>query len=344
MSLTRRGAAGGAAAAILGAPAMAAPTPARSRRVALLNVSYDATRGLYKEINPAYARYWLSRTGQRLTVQQSHGGSGKQSRSVIDGLEADVVTLALGSDIDSIAKRTTLLPADWQGRLPGNSSPYASTIVFVVRKGNPKAIRDWPDLIRPASGGRGISVVTPNPKTSGAARWSYLAAWAYAVRLGGPPAAMDFIRRLYGNVEVLDTGARGSTTTFAQRGIGDVLLSWENEAWTTAEIFEGKVDVVYPSRSILAEPPVALIDRNVDRHGTRDLARGYLNFLYSPLAQGIIARHYLRPRDPAVAARYAARFPAIPLVTIDGDFGGWTRAHETHFAEGALFDRSFSPR
>ena len=308
------------------------------RPATLLNVSYDPTRELYKDINAAYADYWKAKTGQSLTINQSHGGSGKQARSVIDGLQADVVTLALAADIDEIAVRARLLPTNWQSRLPQNSAPYTSTIVFLVRKGNPWKIHDWPDLIRP-----GIGVITPNPKTSGGARWAYLAAWAYAQKQGGAAAAQAFLGKLYQNVPVLDTGARGSTTTFAQRKIGDVLLSWENEARLTIEEFGPNFDVVYPSISILAEPPVALIDRNVDRHKTRVIAEGYLNFLYSPRAQEIIAKNYFRPRSAAAFAKYAGKFKTMPMVTIDGAFGGWKKAQAVHFADGGVFDKLYQP-
>ncbi len=316
------------------APGMALAQPAKP--ITLLNVSYDPTRELYKDINAAFADYWKGRTGRVITVQQSHAGSGKQARSVIDGLEADVVTLALAADINEIAARAKLLPADWQSRLPHNSTPYTSTIVFMVRKGNPKAIGDWPDLVKP-----GIGVITPNPKTSGAARWSYLAAYAAARKAGGDAAAQSYMGRLFKNVPVLDTGARGSTITFAQRNIGDVLLSWENEAQLTLDEFGPDFEVVYPSSSILAEPPVALVDGNVDRHGTRVYAQGYLNFLYSPRAQDIIGRHFFRPRGAAAVAKYASRFKAVPMVTIDGAFGGWTKAQAVHFAEGGIFDRIY---
>ena len=338
LSLSRRGllasGAGAGTAALLPAAALAqALKPAT-----LLNVSYDPTRELYKEVNAAFAAYWKGRTGQVLTLQQSHGGSGKQARSVIDGLQADVVTLALAADIDEIAARAKLLPANWQSRLPNNSTPYTSTIVFLVRKGNPWKIRDWPDLIKP-----GIGVITPNPKTSGGARWAYLAAYQAAAKTGGDAAAQAYLTKLFKNVPVLDTGARGSTTTFAQRKIGDVLLSWENEAFLTIDEFGPNFDIVYPSSSILAEPPVALVDKNVDRHGTRTVATGYLNFLYSPRAQEIIARHHFRPRDPAAAAKYASAFKQIPLVTIDGAVGGWKQAQATHFADGGVFDRIYKP-
>jgi sulfate/thiosulfate-binding protein len=311
---------------------------AQAKALSILNVSYDPTRELYKEINTAYASYWKGKTGQALEIKQSHGGSGKQARSVIDGLQADVVTLALGADIDEIAARAKLLPANWQTRLPNNSTPYTSTIVFLVRKGNPWKIRDWPDLVKP-----GVGVIASNPKTSGGARWAYLAAWAYGSKVGGAAGAKDYVTKLYKNVPVLDTGARGSTTTFAQRKIGDVLLSWENEAQLTIEEFGPNFDVVYPSISILAEPPVALVDKNVDRHKTRTVAEGYLNFLYSPLAQNIIGRHHFRPREAAAAAKYAGQFKQIPLVTIDAAFGGWKKAQAAHFADGGVFDQIYKP-
>jgi sulfate/thiosulfate transport system substrate-binding protein len=305
-------------------------------RVTLLNVSYDPTRELYVDFNAAFAKEWKARTGQVLRVDQSHGGSGKQARSVIDGLAADVVTLALAADIDAIAEQGKLLPVNWQSLLPDNSSPYTSTIVFLVRKGNPKGIHDWGDLVRP-----GVSVITPNPKTSGGARWNYLAAWAWArAQPGGSEAsARDFVRRLYGNVPVLDTGARGSTTTFVQRGLGDVLIAWENEALLAVrELGSDKLEVVVPSVSILAEPPVAVVDEVALRHGTREVARAYVNYLYSKEGQEIIARHYYRPRDPEVAARYAERFPQLKLATI-ADFGGWASAQRTHFKDGGVFDQ-----
>jgi sulfate transport system substrate-binding protein len=325
----------GLAATVLPAAAMAqALKPAT-----LLNVSYDPTRELYKEINAAFIDYWKGKTGQVLTINQSHGGSGAQSRAVIDGLQADVVTLALAADIDEIANRAKLLPANWQSRLPNNSTPYTSTIVFLVRKGNPWKIKDWADLIKP-----GVGVVTPNPKTSGGARWAYLAAYAYGLKSGGNDAAAQaFMAKLYKNVPVLDTGARGATTTFAQRKIGDVLLSWENEAFLTIDEFGPNFDIVYPSQSILAEPPVALVDKNVDRHKTRVQAEGYLNFLYSPRAQEIVAKHHFRPRNAQVAAKYAGAFKQLPLVTIDQQFGGWKKAQATHFADGGVFDRIYRP-
>ncbi|MEA3052010.1 MAG: sulfate/thiosulfate transport system substrate-binding protein [Sphingomonadales bacterium] len=304
----------------------------------LLNVSYDPTRELYRDLNANFARKWKAETGQTLEIRQSHGGSGKQARSVIDGLAADVVTLALAYDIDEIAQKAKLLPADWQTRLPDNSSPYTSTIVFLVRKGNPKRIRDWDDLVRPD-----VKVITPNPKTSGGARWNYLAAWGYATRKYGSPArTREFMTRLFHNVPVLDSGARGATTTFVERAQGDVLISWENDAFLAVnELGRGNFEIVVPSLSILAEPPVALVDRVVDRKGTRAAAEAYLRYLYTPEAQELIARHYYRPRDPEVAARHKAQFPDVPMLTIDRDFGGWAKAQSTHFADGGEFDRIF---
>ena len=338
IEITRRSALG-AGAALMGLAAFpAAAFAAPALGTTLLNVSYDPTRELYKEINAAYASYWKAKTGQTITVNQSHGGSGKQARSVIDGLQADVVTLALAADIDEIAARAKLLPAKWQARLPNNSTPYTSTVVFLVKKGNPWKIRDWPDLIRP-----GISIISANPKTSGGARWAYLAAYAYGLKHGGDAAAQDYVRKLYKQAPVLPTGARDATTTFAQRGLGDVLLSWENEAYLTIEEFGPKFDIVYPSSSILAEPAVAVVDKNVDRHKTRFLAEGYLNFLYSPIAQDIIGKHHFRPRDANAAAKYAASFKQIPLVTINDTFGGWKKARATHFADGGVFDRIYKP-
>jgi len=306
----------------------------------LLNVSYDPTRELYSDYNAAFAKYWLSKTGKTVEIRQSHGGSGKQARSVIDGLQADVVTLALAYDIDAIATNAKSLPANWQGRLPDNSSPYTSTIVFLVRKGNPKNIKNWGDLARP-----GISVITPNPKTSGGARWNYLAAYGWALRQPGATdaTAREYLRKLFRNVPVLDTGARGATTTFVLRGIGDVLLTWENEAFLAIEeLGAGKVDIVVPSISILAEPPVTMVDKVALRKGTREVATAYLKYLYSPVGQEIIARHFYRPRDPAVAAKYASRFSPLNLLTI-ADFGGWTKAQTTHFGEGGIFDQIYAP-
>jgi sulfate transport system substrate-binding protein len=334
---TRRGVIAAGAAAAAGSSLLAGPAAAQ-KAVTLLNVSYDPTRELYKDVNAAFAKYWKGRTRQDLILNQSHGGSGRQARAVIDGLQADVVTLALASDIDEIAAKAKLLPANWQSRLPNNSTPYTSTIVFLVRKGNPWKIRDWGDLVRP-----GIDVITPNPKTSGGARWNYLAAWAWAQKNGRNPQA--FVSELFTHVPVLDTGARGSTTTFVQRGIGDVLLSWENEAHLAIEeLGPGKVDIVVPSLSILAEPPVALVDKVVDRRKTRTIAEGYLNFLYSPLAQDLIGKNHYRPRNADAAAKYASKFPRIPLVTIDDTFGGWKKAQAQHFNDGGVFDRIYKPR
>jgi sulfate/thiosulfate-binding protein len=306
----------------------------------LLNVSYDPTRELYDDYNKAFAAYWKARTGDTVSVNQSHGGSGKQARAVIEGLEADVVTLALAYDIDALALQGGLLPPNWQTRLPDNSTPFTSTIVFLVRKGNPKAIHDWGDLTRPD-----VKVITPSPKTSGGARWNYLAAWAWALkRPGGDDAAAEaFVKKLYHNVPVLDSGARGATMTFVERGIGDVLLAWENEAYLAVrELGPAKFDIVAPSLSIVAEPPVSIVDQNVDQHGTRKVAEEYLKYLYSRQGQEIAAKHFYRPRDPAVAAQYAAQFVNIPqLVTIDAVFGGWTRAQATHFADRGTFDRIY---
>jgi len=310
-------------------------------QVTLLNVSYDPTRELYADFNGAFARYWLAKTGQRVRVDQSHGGSGKQARSVIDGLAADVVTLALAADIDAIATQGKLLPLNWQSRLPDNSAPYTSTIVFLVRHGNPRNIHDWGDLVQP-----GVSVITPNPKTSGGARWNYLAAWVWALAQpgGSEASAREFVRRLYQNVPVLDTGARGSATTFVQRGLGDVLISWESEAQLALrELGADKLEIVVPSVSMLAEPPVAVVDEVALRHGTRAVATAYLEYLYSKEGQEIIARHFYRPRDPEIAARYAARFPPLRLATI-ADFGGWTVAQHTHFMDGGVFDQIYASR
>ena len=321
------------------ASALAAGSVA-ARDVTLLNVSYDPTRELYQEVNAAFAQAWKTKTGDNVSVKASHGGSGKQARAIIDGLEADVATLALAHDIDEIATRAQLLPPDWQQRLPHRSTPYTSTAIFLVRKGNPKAIRDWGDLVRP-----GLSVITANPKTSGGARWNYLAAYGWALRQpGGTDAtARDYIAKLYRNVPVLDSGARGSTVTFAKRDIGDVLLAWENEAHLALKEFGAdKFDIVYPPTSILAEPPVALIDKVADKHGTRAVAHGYLEFLYTPEAQAIAARHHYRPIDPQVAARYAAQFPKLALFTIDEAFGGWAKAQKTHFADGGVFDQIYT--
>jgi len=317
------------------------PCRAVSQAIALLNVSYDPTRELYKDINKAFAEQWKAKTGQTVTINQSHGGSGKQARAVIDGLQADVVTLALAYDIDEIAERAGLLPGNWQSRLPDHSSPYTSTIVFLVRKGNPKGIRNWDDLVRP-----GVSVITPNPKTSGGARWNYLAAWGYALRRNGgsEAAARDFVTRLYKNVPVLDSGARGATDTFVQRGLGDVLIAWENEALLAIREFGAdRFEIVAPSESILAEPPVSLIDRVVDKRGTRQVAQAYLEFLYSEAGQEIEARHYYRPRSKSAAAKYSGQFPNVKLFTIDETFGGWQKAQKAHFADGGVFDQIYQP-
>jgi sulfate transport system substrate-binding protein len=317
------------------------PQAGAARDVTLLNVSYDPTRELYQDFNKAFAAHWKAKTGDHVTVRQSHGGSGKQARSVIDGLDADVVTLALAYDIDELAAKGRLIPPDWQKRLPKDSSPYTSTIVFLVRKGNPKGIRDWDDLVRP-----GVAVVTPNPKTSGGARWNYLAAWGYALRKYGSEArAREFVATLFGNVPVLDSGARGATTTFAERRVGDVLVSWENEAFLAVnELGPDKFQIVVPSLSIIAKPPVAVVDKVVDRKGTREVATAYLQYLYSPEGQDIAGRHYYRPTDPAIAARYATRFPKIQLFDIDDVFGGWAQAQKIHFSDGGVFDQIFTRR
>ena len=316
----------------------ASPRPA-SAATTLLNVSYDPTRELYRAINPAFIAAWKAKTGQEIVVNQSHGGSGAQARAVLEGLQADVVTLALAADIDALAKRG-LIAANWQSRLPQNSSPYTSTIVFLVRKGNPKAIHDWPDLLKP-----GVAVITPNPKTSGGARWNFLAGLAWAQRQPGATdaTAADFIGRLYKQVPVLDTGARGATNSFVQRELGDVLLAWENEAWLSRQEFGASgYQIVYPSVSVLAEPPVSVVDSVAGKNGTRDVATAYLEFLYTKPAQEIIAKNYYRPRDPAVTGEFAERFPALKLATIE-DFGGWDRAQAKYFSDGGLFDRIFTP-
>ncbi|MYM93623.1 sulfate ABC transporter substrate-binding protein [Duganella vulcania] len=326
------------AAAVLAVTAIA---PALAAEVSLLNVSYDPTRELYQEVNTAFAKEWKAKTGDVLKIKQSHGGSGKQGRAVIDGLEADVVSLALAYDIDAIAERKLLAP-DWQKRLPHNSTPYTSTIVFLVRKGNPKGIRDWSDLVKP-----GVAVITPNPKTSGGARWNHLAAYGYALRLpgGSEASAKDFLSKLYKNVPVLDSGARGATTTFVERGIGDVLIAWENEALLAVkELGPAKFDIVAPSVSILAEPPVAVVDKVVDKRGTRKVAEAYLNFLYTDEAQEIIARNYYRPAVEKEAKKYAAQFPGVKLFRLSDVAGDWTRAQKVHFADGGLFDQIYQPR
>lgn len=310
--------------------------------VSLLNVSYDPTRELYQDFNAAFAKYWKAKTGDTVSVKQSHGGSGKQARAVIDGLEADVATLALAYDVDSLHDQAKLIPANWQSRLQHNSSPYTSTIVFLVRKGNPKGIHDWNDLVKP-----GVSVITPNPKTSGGARWNYLAAWGYALKNNGnnPAKAQEFVSKLYANVPVLDSGARGSTTTFVERGIGDVLLAWENEAFLAVkELGPDKFEIVAPSLSILAEPPVTVVDKFADKHGTRKVAEAYLSYLYTPEGQEIAAKNFYRPRDEKVAAKHAKDFPKLNLFTIDTVFGGWQKAQKEHFADGGIFDKIYTKK
>ncbi|MEO7053333.1 MAG: sulfate ABC transporter substrate-binding protein [Rhizomicrobium sp.] len=326
---------------LLAAAALAfTATAAGAAEVKLLNVSYDPTRELYKDLGDAFSKQWKAKTGDTLTLSTSNGGSGAQARAVIDGLQADVVTLALAADIDAISAKAGLLPADWQKRLPQNSTPYTSTIVFLVRKGNPKGIKDWSDLTKP-----GIQVITPNPKTSGGARWAYLAAWSFAQKLPGGNAdkTKAFVGGLYKNVPVLDSGARGSTVTFTKRGLGDALLSWENEAHLALKESPGQYEIVYPSRSILAEPPVALVDKNIERHNNRKAAEAFVNYLYTPEAQEIEARDFYRPRNPAILAKYKANFPNIPLASIDTDFGGWAKAQQTHFADGGVFDQIYQP-
>jgi len=324
----------------LAASAVLVASSAAVAEVSLLNVSYDPTRELYQDFNAAFAKQWKAKTGEDVAIKASHGGSGKQARSVIDGLEADVVTLALAYDIDELAEKG-LLPATWQKRLANNSSPYTSTIVFLVRKGNPKGIKDWGDLVK-----SGVEVVTPNPKTSGGARWNYLAAWGYALGLpGGTDAkAQDFVSRVYKNVKVLDSGARGSTTTFVERGIGDVLIAWENEAYLAVkELGPDKFEIVTPSVSILAEPPVSVVDKVVDKHNTRKVATAYLEYLYTPEGQEIAAKNYYRPRDAKIAAKYAKNFAPVKLFTIDKVFGGWQKAQKTHFNDGGVFDKIYQP-
>lgn len=301
-----------------------------------LNVSYDPTRELYDDVNKQFGKYWESRTGQKINFKQSHGGSGKQARAVIDGLSADVVTLALAADIDVIVEKAKLFPADWQKKLPHNSTPYTSTIVFLVRKGNPKGIQDWGDLVKP-----GVGIITPNPKTSGGARWNYLAAWAWAKHQpgGNDQTAQEFIRKIYKNTKVLDSGARGSTTTFAERGIGDVLLAWENEAHLAIREQPGKFEIITPSLSVLAEPPVAIVEKNAEKHGNKYLAQGYLNFLYSPLGQDLAGKHYYRPRSEAALKKYSQVFKPLKLVTVDQEFGGWAKVQPAHFENGGIFDQ-----
>jgi len=316
--------------------------PAAAGPVTLLNVSYDPTRELYREYNVAFAAYWKAKTGQDVTIQQSHGGSGKQARAVLEGLEADVVTLALGYDVEVLAP-AGLIPADWQKRLKNNSTPYTSTIVFLVRKGNPKNIKDWDDLVR-----SDVSVITPNPKTSGGARWNYLAAWGYALKKNGgnDEKAQDFVAQLFKNVPVLDSGARGATTTFVERGLGDVLLAWENEAFLSVnELGKGQFEIVVPSISILAEPPVAVVDKVADKKGTRKIATAYLEYLYSDEGQEIAAKNFYRPRNTAIAQKYASQFPPVSLVTIDDpEFAGWDKTQKKHFDDGGIFDKIYSPK
>lgn len=340
MLLSRRALTSAGVAAGLALAATAGIALAQSTR--LLNVSYDPTRELYQEFNAAFVKHWKATGGGDVTVRQSHGGAGKQARSVIDGLEADVVTLALAYDIDAIAEKAKLFPVDWQKRLPHNSSPYTSTIVFLVRKGNPKQIKDWNDLARP-----GVEVITPNPKTSGGARWNYLAAWGYALRQpdGSDAKARDLVTKIYQNVKVLDSGARGSTTTFTERGIGDVFISWENEAFLALkELGKEKFEIVVPSLSILAEPPVTVVDKVVDKRGTRKVAEAYLQYLYSDEGQDIAGKHFYRPRSPKIAEKYKDQFVKVDLFTIDDVFGGWQKAQKTHFADGGLFDQIYTKR
>lgn len=306
--------------------------------VSLLNVSYDPTRELYQDYNAAFAKHWKAKTGETVSIKAAHGGSAKQARAVIDGLDGDVVTLALAADIDAVAN-ANLLPKDWQKKLPLNASPYTSTIVLLVRKGNPKGIKDWGDLVKP-----GVEVITPNPKTSGGARWNYLAAWAYAKQLpgGSDASAKEFVKKIYGNVKVLDTGARGSTTTFVERGIGDVLIAWENEAYLSLkELGPDKFEIITPSVSILAEPPVAVVDKVVDKKGTRKVATEYLNYLYSAEGQDLAGKHFYRPTDAKAAAKYAKQFAKLKLVTIDKEFGGWTKVQKDHFDDGGVFDQIY---
>jgi sulfate/thiosulfate transport system substrate-binding protein len=323
---------------LIAALALASAGFSSAKSIELLNVSYDPTRELYQDYNTAFAKYWKAKTGDDVTIKQSHGGSGKQARAIIDGLRADVATLALAADIDAIAEHAKALPTDWQKRLPQNSAPYTSTIVFLVRKGNPRQIKDWDDLVKP-----GIGVVTPNPKTSGGARWNYLAAWGYALKkYGGEDKAKEFVAKLYKNVPVLDSGARGATTTFAQRAIGDVAISWENEAFLALKEFgDDKFEIVVPSVSILAEPTVAWVDKVVKRKGSEAVAKAYLEYLYSDEGQDIIGRNFYRPRNEAVAAKYAKTFAKLELFTIDELFGGWTKAQKTHFADGGVFDQIY---
>lgn len=316
-----------------------APSSAFAKDVEILNVSYDPTRELYVDFNKAFAAHWKAKTGDNVSVKQSHGGAGKQARAVIDGLQADVVTLALAYDIDAIHEKAKLIPKDWQARLPNNSSPYTSTIVLLVRKGNPKKIKDWDDLVKP-----GVSVITPNPKTSGGARWNYLAAWAYALKQNNNDEgkAKDFVKKLFANVPVLDSGARGSTTTFVERGIGDVFISWENEAFLALkELGPDKFEIVVPTLSILAEPPVTVVDKNAKKHGTEAVSKAYLEYLYSDEGQDIAGKHYYRPTNPKYAEKYASQFPKVNLIKIDDVFGGWQKAQKTHFSDGGTFDQIY---
>ena len=316
-----------------------APSSAFAKDVEILNVSYDPTRELYVDFNKAFAAHWKAKTGDNVSVKQSHGGAGKQARAVIDGLQADVVTLALAYDIDAIHEKAKLIPKDWQARLPNNSSPYTSTIVLLVRKGNPKKIKDWDDLVKP-----GVSVITPNPKTSGGARWNYLAAWAYALKNNNNDEgkAKDFVKKLFANVPVLDSGARGSTTTFVERGIGDVFISWENEAFLALkELGPDKFEIVVPTLSILAEPPVTVVDKNAKKHGTEAVSKAYLEYLYSDEGQDIGGKHYYRPTNPKYAEKYASQFPKVNLIKIDDVFGGWQKAQKTHFSDGGTFDQIY---
>lgn len=316
-----------------------APSSAFAKDVEILNVSYDPTRELYVDFNKAFAAHWKAKTGDNVSIKQSHGGAGKQARAVIDGLQADVVTLALAYDIDAIHDKAKLIPKDWQARLPNNSSPYTSTIVLLVRKGNPKKIKDWDDLVKP-----GVSVITPNPKTSGGARWNYLAAWAYALKNNNNDEgkAKDFVKKLFANVPVLDSGARGSTTTFVERGIGDVFISWENEAFLALkELGPDKFEIVVPTLSILAEPPVTVVDKNAKKHGTEAVSKAYLEYLYSDEGQDIAGKHYYRPTNPKYAEKYASQFPKVNLIKIDDVFGGWQKAQKTHFSDGGTFDQIY---
>jgi sulfate/thiosulfate-binding protein len=324
---------------IIAALALILPLTTNAADITLLNVSYDPTRELYQDFNAAFSKHWLEKTGDKVTVKTSHGGSGKQARAIIDGLDADVATLALGYDVDQLAEKAKLIPKEWQKRLPHNSSPYTSTIVLLVRKGNPKGIKDWDDLVKP-----GVSVITPNPKTSGGARWNYLAAWAFAQKkYGGDEAkTKEFVGKLLKNVPVLDTGARGSTTTFVERGIGDVLLAWENEAFLAQkELGVGKFEIIVPSLSILAEPPVTVVDKFTKKHGTEKVAKAYLDYLYTEEGQEIAAKNYYRPTLESVASKYAAQFPKVQLVTVDKEFGGWPKAQKTHFSDGGTFDKVY---